>query len=441
MHIAKNVCENITGIILNIDGKSKENFQSRLDLVDMGIRRDLHPQVLLNGKYRLPPPIFAMSKEEKEVFCMVLKDIKVSDAYASNISRCVSLKDQRLYSLKSHDYHILMQDLLPVALRCCMLKNVTPCIIELSNIMKAICGKVLNVEELEKVQDQAALTLCNLEKIFPPSFFTIMVYLVIHLLRKVIIGGPIFYRWMYSIKRFLSKLKFYCRNKRYPEESIAEGYLAEEYMIFCSRYLEDVETRLNRPSRNAGLNDPNLAETYLFQSYGEQIAESGGTRRGRGRALLIDLYDLNPAEHVTVRRNSHGETKGEEGRVEVVASTDSSVNHEDIDNRIITEVLGPERYGRVRFQGSGVTPTQYFRSNSQQYMPSGSHAQAEVQRLKDQIAQMQASTVEQIAEVQRKYEELQQQLIVDATAREAAAAAREVVTIAREAEAAAMAAE
>ncbi|KAK5795131.1 hypothetical protein PVK06_036388 [Gossypium arboreum] len=63
----------------------------------------------------------------------------------------------------------------------------------------------------------------------------------------------------------------YCRNKCYPEGSIAEGYLAEECMTFCSRYLEDVEIRLNRPSRNAGLTDHNLAKTYLFQSYGEPI--------------------------------------------------------------------------------------------------------------------------------------------------------------------------
>ncbi|KAK5836428.1 hypothetical protein PVK06_012216 [Gossypium arboreum] len=63
---------------------------------------------------------------------------------------------------------------------------------------------------------------------------------------------------------------------------------------------------------------------------------------------------------------------------EVIASSDSSVNLEDIDNRIITEVLGPERYSRVRFQGSDVNPTQYFGSSSQQYMPSGSQAQAEV---------------------------------------------------------------
>ncbi|MFQ6669302.1 hypothetical protein Gotur_034606 [Gossypium turneri] len=86
--------------------------------------------------------------------------------------------------------------------------------------------------------------------------------------------------------------------------------------------------------------------------------------------------------------------KDKKAEYEAIASSDSSVNLEDIDNQIITKVLGPERYGRVRFQGSFVNPTQYFGSSSHQYMPSGSQAQAEVQRLKDQMAQMQATTVE-----------------------------------------------
>ncbi|XP_052478262.1 uncharacterized protein LOC128033856 [Gossypium raimondii] len=78
-------------------------------------------------------------------------------------------------------------------------------------------------------------------------------------------------------------------------------------------------------------------------------------------------------------------------------------------------------------------------------MPSGSQAQVEVQRLRDQIAQMQVSTVEQItqlkaevasreAEVQRKYEDLQLQLKAEAVAREAEATAREAKAAAREAE-------
>ncbi|MFQ6652772.1 hypothetical protein Gotur_024480 [Gossypium turneri] len=75
--------------------------------------------------------------------------------------------------------------------------------------------------------------------------------------------------------------------------------------------------------------------------------------------------------------------KDKKADYEVIASSDSSVHLDDIDNQIIIEVLGPERYGWVRFQGSFVNPTQYFGSSLQQYMPSGSQTQVEVQRLRD----------------------------------------------------------
>ena len=44
-------------------------------------------------------------------------------------------------------------------------------------------------------------------------------------------------------------------------------------MTFCARYLEDVETRFNRLARNVGLLHNNLAETYLFKSFGQPIGK------------------------------------------------------------------------------------------------------------------------------------------------------------------------
>ncbi|XP_009802610.1 uncharacterized protein [Nicotiana sylvestris] len=99
----------------------------------------------------------------------------------------------------------------------------------------------MNIGELEKLQDRVAITLCHLERIFPPSFFDIMEHLVIHLAEEAKIGGPPQYRSMWAFER------------RHPEGSIAEGYWIEECMTFCSRYLHDVETKLNRPLRNYGL--------------------------------------------------------------------------------------------------------------------------------------------------------------------------------------------
>lgn len=50
--------------------------------------------------------------------------------------------------------------------------------------------------------------------------------------------------------RYLGKLKSYVRNKARPEGSIAESYLADECMEFCSRYLEGFSTKHNQQSRN-----------------------------------------------------------------------------------------------------------------------------------------------------------------------------------------------
>ncbi|PPR85524.1 hypothetical protein GOBAR_AA35167 [Gossypium barbadense] len=162
-----------------------------------------------------------------------------------------------------------------------------------------------------------------------------------------------------------------------------------------------------------------------FASVAEAEEVKSGQKVGRLQLLEITHRKKDGSPMTSEAGEIMEKLKDKKAEYEVTTSTDSSVNLENIDNRIITEVLGPERYSRVRFQGSGVTPTQYFGSGSQQYMPSGSQAKAEVQRLRDQIAQMQVNTVEQIAEVQRKYEELQQQLRAEAVEREAAAAARE----------------
>ena len=43
MHIEKNICEALLGTLLEIAGKAKDTKKARLDLQDMGIRKDQHP--------------------------------------------------------------------------------------------------------------------------------------------------------------------------------------------------------------------------------------------------------------------------------------------------------------------------------------------------------------------------------------------------------------
>ena len=50
--------------------------------------------------------------------------------------------------------------------------------------------------------------------------------------------------------RYLLRLKSYMHNKTYQEGSIAEGYIAKEYLAFYSCYFKSIETTFNQPIRN-----------------------------------------------------------------------------------------------------------------------------------------------------------------------------------------------
>ncbi|XP_020972642.1 uncharacterized protein LOC110269273 [Arachis ipaensis] len=109
--------------------------------------------------------------------------------------------------------------------------------------------KSIDPQQLPLLPDRVVHTLCHMEMIFPPSFLTVMVHLTVYLVEEVRLGGLVHYWWMYPIERYLCRLKQYVRNRAQPEGSIAEGYLSEEILTFCSRYLDNVETRINRPTR------------------------------------------------------------------------------------------------------------------------------------------------------------------------------------------------
>ncbi|XP_075099537.1 uncharacterized protein LOC142176307 [Nicotiana tabacum] len=240
MHIEKNVCDNIIGTLLDMEGKTKDNLNARRDLKEMGIRRDLHP-TQRDGKWYYPAACYTLSPEEKSKVCKFLKTIKVPDGYSSNLSRCVKVKDRKIYGLKSHDSHILLEQLLPFAIRGVVPNNVYAAITELGIFFRELCSKTVRVDVLDRLAAQIPITLSKLEKIFLPAFFDIMVHLIIHLPQEAKIAGPV---------QFLRKLKCYVRNRCRPEGSIAEGYIVEESLIFCSRYFYGRERGYNPVDKN-----------------------------------------------------------------------------------------------------------------------------------------------------------------------------------------------
>ena len=103
--------------------------------------------------------------------------------------------------LKSHDCHVLMQQLLPVALRGLLPKAPRNALLSLCLFFNRLCQRVIDGEKMIELEEEVVETLCLLERFFPPSFFDIMVHLVIHLGREARLCGPVQFRWMYPFER------------------------------------------------------------------------------------------------------------------------------------------------------------------------------------------------------------------------------------------------
>ena len=82
-----------------------------------------------------------------------LNSIKVPSGYSSNIKRLLNLKEKKFAHVKSHDCHVLMTQLIPVALRGILPANVRATIIKLCAFLNTISQKAIDPSSLSRLQE------------------------------------------------------------------------------------------------------------------------------------------------------------------------------------------------------------------------------------------------------------------------------------------------
>jgi hypothetical protein len=177
-------------------------------------RRDgMHPEDFKG------PASYALTKEEKEIFFECLRSIKVPSGFSTNIKGIINMAEKKFQNLKSHDCHMLMTQLLPVALRGILHENFRVPIMKLCVFLNAILQKVINSEDLQRLQNDVAQCLVSFEVVFPPSFFNIMTHLLVHLVEEISILGPVFLHNMFPFESIMGVLKKYVHNRTRPDEA------------------------------------------------------------------------------------------------------------------------------------------------------------------------------------------------------------------------------
>ncbi|KAK5845228.1 hypothetical protein PVK06_001390 [Gossypium arboreum] len=119
------------------------------------------------------------------------------------------------------------------------------------------------------------------------------------------------------------------------------------------------------------------------------VAEAEEVKSGQ-KVGLLQLFEITHRKKDGSPMTSEAgeimeKLKEKKAKYEAIASSDSSVNLENIDNRIITEVLGPERYGQ-----------QQLRTKAEEREAAAAVREAEARAM--------------VAEQSKKYDDLQLQL-------------------------------
>jgi hypothetical protein len=65
------------------------------------------------GEFALPVAPYVLRLEEKKTFIHTIEELKTPTGYSSTLKKHIHIGTSKLKGLKEHDYHVLMQQILP----------------------------------------------------------------------------------------------------------------------------------------------------------------------------------------------------------------------------------------------------------------------------------------------------------------------------------------
>ena len=115
--------------------------------------RDIRPHLWFishmkkNGKMLKPTAPYVLTSEEFEVFSSIIENLNTPLGHVSNMAQCIC---KRTYGgIKPHDYHVLMQQSMPLVLRGLLQPGLQMAVMRISKMFQRICYSVSNPLEFK----------------------------------------------------------------------------------------------------------------------------------------------------------------------------------------------------------------------------------------------------------------------------------------------------
>ena len=112
-----------------------------------------------SGLTLLPTTSYVMTKSEKTMFIKTIRELKTPSNYVGQLSKKIAA-DGELRGLKSHDYHILMQQIMPLCLQTLLPKEVRVAIIRICRVFTRLCAKFVDLSTMDELLEETTTTMC-----------------------------------------------------------------------------------------------------------------------------------------------------------------------------------------------------------------------------------------------------------------------------------------
>jgi hypothetical protein len=264
MHIEKNICVTLFKTITNAKGTKANTVEQRQEMQAMAIMPHLWASE--DGVDKDGSPLFksnrapwVLLKEEFKIMVDMIKSIRTPRGYGSSFK--YKFHGYKISGMKTHDYPNMLHHLLPVAIRRFLTAPIRQIFYCVGALFRWLYSKEIKESKVEGMVAEVAKVMCLMEQHLPPAFFDIQPHQIVHLPGKVGLVGPVHYRWMYYLERYMKVMKMWVKQNARPEGSMALGYVLFEGM----HYLTEYTTRLSpsAPQFWQVKEDPKLVGSFL----------------------------------------------------------------------------------------------------------------------------------------------------------------------------------
>jgi hypothetical protein len=141
MYHERNVAERIMSMCLDVMGFTKDSMNVRNGLAALYYRPSLVAKTNAKENLSRPRAPYCLKPTKRKEIFKWLRMLKFSYRYVVNIKQAVNVGTSKLYGLKSHDYHIFIERLMPVMFHDYFKDDLWKMLVELSYFYMQICVK------------------------------------------------------------------------------------------------------------------------------------------------------------------------------------------------------------------------------------------------------------------------------------------------------------